>query len=230
MFPRRCPVCLDIVTPWGRMVCNTCRDRIQPVGDRGCMKCGRMLLHPEEEYCSDCRQKDRSFVRGIVGFDYGEAFVREMIFQVKYHNARQLLDYPCHVMAREYHRTVESWDCQCLIPVPVHRSRRRRRGFNQAEEIARRLGQVWKLPVETRLLTRIKKTLPQKELDASSRMRNLMTAFEADAKRTAAFSRVILVDDIYTTGSTVEACTRVLHSAGICEVYAAVLSAGRNWG
>lgn len=192
------------------------------------MKCGRLLTDMKEEYCRDCREKHRSMVRGLTGYDYSEEWVREMIARVKYHNARQLLDEPCRLAAGTYRQVVKGWNCQCLVPVPVHRSRRKKRGFNQAEEIAGRLGAVWRLPVETGLLFRVKKTLPQKELDPLARMTNLMTAFQADQTIADRYQRVLLVDDIYTTGATAEACTRALIAAGIDAVYVFALAAGRD--
>ena len=116
-----------------------------------------------------------------------------------------------------------------LIAVHVHHglmSRRRKRGFNQAEEIADRLSAVWEIPVEKHLLFRKKKTAPQKELGESGRLENLVSAFEADAGCAKQYRSVILVDDILTTGATMEACARALKHAGIEHVYMAALSAG----
>lgn len=228
LFPRRCPVCQDIVTPWGKMVCDTCRKKLRPVGDRGCFQCGRLLLDGEREYCEDCLRMKRKIIRGLVGYDYREEWVHKMIFRVKYNNARQLLDDPCSEAAQSYQRTIESWRCDCLIPVPLHPSKRRKRGFNQAEEIARRVGAVWNLPTDVKVLSRVKKTLPQKRLGVTSRQSNLKDAFVADAKQASRYNRVILVDDIYTTGSTMEECAKALLSVGVTNIYSFSLTAGRD--
>ena len=94
-FPRRCPVCRDIVSPWGEMICDTCRKNFHLVADKGCLKCGRLLLNEEKEYCEDCMRMKRCIVRSLTGYDYRQEWVHKMIFHVKYHNERQLLDYPC---------------------------------------------------------------------------------------------------------------------------------------
>lgn len=92
-FPRRCPVCRDIVSPWGEMICDTCRKKFHLVADKGCLKCGRLLLNEEKEYCEDCMRMKRCIVRSLTGYDYRQEWVHKMIFHVKYHNERQLLDY-----------------------------------------------------------------------------------------------------------------------------------------
>lgn len=227
-FPRRCPVCRDIVSPWGEMICDTCRKNFHLVSDKGCLKCGRLLLNEEKEYCEDCMRMKRCIVRSLTGYDYRQEWVHKMIFHVKYHNERQLLDYPCSEAAHEYRDTVMRWQCDCLIPIPLHPSRQKKRGFNQAEEIARRIGEEWSLPIDTKILIRVKKTRPQKDLDSATRQKNLEDAFAADKKRAQAYKRVILVDDIYTTGSTMESCAKALLAAGVQQVYGFALSSGRD--
>ena len=109
-----------------------------------------------------------------------------------------------------------------IIPVPVHPSRRRKRGFNQAEVLAKIMGERLGIPVRTDLLTRTKKTLPQKELSAGERLKNLSGAFRAEVIP-AEIRRILLVDDIYTTGSTIEACTRALKTSGAQAIYFVVI-------
>lgn len=228
LFPRRCPVCLDIVTPRGAWICDTCEGGLSRVKQPRCFCCGRQLTHTEEEYCQSCAKANRSFAGGIVGWNYDSIPVRRLVSEVKYRNHRLLLDYPCREMALAYAERVKGWGIECLIPVPLHISRQRKRGFNQAREIAARLAGVWKLPVDSRVLYRRKKTAPQKELGEAARIRNLSDAFSVDRERAERYSRVALVDDIYTTGSTMEACTRALMAGGIGTVYSIALSGGRD--
>ena len=111
--------------------------------------------------------------------------------------------------------------------MPVHKSRLKERGYNQAEEIADRLGQALNLPVDASFLVREKKTAAQKTLNDYERLLNLQKVFKAVGSY-AKYENVILVDDILTTGATAEACTWVLKSAGIKKVYFLALAAG--WG
>ena len=108
-----------------------------------------------------------------------------------------------------------------LVPVPVHPARKRKRGFNQAEVLAKRMGERLEMPVCPEFfISDTKITEPLKELNPDERLRNLQQAFQADAEaiRASGVQNVLLVDDIYTTGSTAEACTRALLSAGIEKV------------
>ncbi|MBQ8640328.1 MAG: ComF family protein [Lachnospiraceae bacterium] len=225
LFPRRCPVCLDIVTPRGAWICDTCRGGLSPVVQPSCFRCGRQLIHTEEEYCSRCQKTGRSFDGGIAGWNYSSVPVRRLISEVKYHNHRQLLDYPCREMALAYGKKVKGWGIECLVPIPLHPSKKRRRGFNQAEEIAVRLADVWGIPIERRMLRRVRRTLPQKELGEAARLQNLLDAFDADLQIACRYRCVGLTDDILTTGSTMEACTRVLKAAGVRQVFCISLSA-----
>lgn len=118
-------MCRDIVSPWGEMICDTCRKNFHLVADKGCLKCGRLLLNEEKEYCEDCMRMKRCIVRSLTGYDYRQEWVHKMIFHVKYHNERQLLDYPCSEAAHEYRDTIMRWQCDCLIPIPLHPSRQK---------------------------------------------------------------------------------------------------------
>lgn len=206
------------------------------------------MLGERTEYCADCMRHKRTFESGAALFNYNEA-ARISMAAIKYKNKREYLDFYAAAADYRFHRTVAGWQADALIPVPVHPSRLRKRGFNQAEEFAKRLGQLWDLPVETELLVRSKKTAPQRELNPQERLKNLQQAFAVRpvgkrsgilryAGNLSAGSRgnlqhdipdcVILVDDIYTTGSTMEACTRALKEAGVKEVHFIVICIGEG--
>jgi ComF family protein len=146
-----------------------------------------------------------------------------MLSQVKYHLNRQLLDYPCLDFANRTVGIVRQWQAEALIPVPVHRSRLRERGYNQAAEIAKRLSEVWEIPVDDRYLLRTEKTAAQKTLGDSARFMNLLNAF-AVPEEAGRYRTVILVDDIYTTGTTVDTLAGVLLAGGARKVWSASVS------
>ncbi len=151
--------------------------------------------------------------------NYNEISARSMA-QIKYQNRREYLDYYSEEMVRRLGHRISRMKAQFLVPVPVHPARKRQRGYNQAEELAVRLGKLTGIPVCTQALVRIKKTAPQKELTAGERLKNLEKAFAVRKEfLPPGTDGVILVDDIYTTGSTAEACSRVLKSAGAGRVY-----------
>ena len=128
-------------------------------------------------------------------------------------------------MAVWFGEQVARWLPEVVIPIPLHPARRRKRGYNQAELLAKELGRLWKLPVDTKYLKRMQKTLPQKQLNDRERRENMKTAFkitENDVK----YKSVLLIDDIYTTGSTMDAAARILKENGVRKVYFLCISIG----
>lgn len=224
LFPRRCPVCGGIVQPPGALICPACVSQLSPVKAPACRKCGKEVFGEHVEYCADCARRRRTFVSGTALLNYNEA-ARHSMAAIKYKNKREYLDFYSEALAFRFADTVRGWQPDALIPVPVHPSRRRKRGYNQAEELARRLGAQWNIPVERRLLIRVRKTQPQRNLNPEERLRNLQAAF-AVQKGISVPKRVLLVDDIYTTGSTMEACSRVLKAAGAEEIHFVVICIG----
>ena len=227
LYPKHCPVCLEALPPGDRLICDACIPKIRRVEGPVCFKCGKPLSDETKEFCRDCAKRMPPFIGGIAYAEYSSKYVRRMLSQVKYHLNRQLLDYPCLDFANRTAGTVRQWQAEALIPVPVHRSRLRERGYNQAAEIAKRLSEVWEIPVDDRYLLRTEKTAAQKTLGDSARFMNLLNAF-AVPEEAGRYRTVILVDDIYTTGSTLYACTKALQNAGVPAVYTAVLAIGRD--
>lgn len=217
LYPRRCPVCGQIVMPKGGLICEACFKKLSFVRQPVCKKCGKEVLNDTAEYCLDCSRHKRSFDYGIALLNYEEHAKRSMV-QIKYKNKRQYLDFYIEAICLRYQKQICHMNADALIPVPIHPSRRRTRGFNQAELLAEGIGRKLEIPVYSGMLIRNKKTAPQKQLNPSERLHNLEQAFGA-GEIVDGVESVILVDDIYTTGSTIEACTRVLKRMGVKRVY-----------
>ncbi len=180
-------------------------------------RCGRTVREEGEAYCPDCRDREKSFVTGFPLCDYDDLMQRA-VTRIKYGNRREYIRPFAALMAERYGRELRELGADCIVPVPVHPSRLKTRGFNQAELLARELAPHLGIPVRPDFLSRTRKTEAQKELTPDERVRNLSSAFTADLMGETA-DTVILADDIYTTGSTVEACSRVLRAAGVSRVY-----------
>lgn len=226
LFPRRCPVCDSIVVPKGRLICPDCIKNLSFVKDPVCKKCGKEVLSSDIEYCFDCMKHKRSYEFGRALVNY-EEYARNSIAKIKYKNKREYLDFYGDALSLRYEKIIRRMGADGLVPVPVHPSRKRERGFNQAELLARRIEVNLNIPVFPELLVRNKKTMPQKELNPTERLKNLEEAF-LPGKLVPGLKNVILIDDIYTTGSTVEACTRVLKKSGIDKVYFLTICIGRG--
>lgn len=221
LYPRRCPVCGEITKPAGSLICPSCFRKLSFVKPPICKRCGKEVQDETVEYCRDCARHPHTFEYGIALLNYDETAKRS-VAQVKYNNKREYLDFFGTALAVRFEKQIRAMNVDFLAPVPVHRSRMRKRGFNQAEVLADVMGRRLKIPVEPAALVRFRKTQPQKELSASERLKNLSGAVRADRKL-AAGKRILLVDDIYTTGSTIEACSRALAEAGAEKVFFAVI-------
>lgn len=226
LFPRRCPVCDGIVMPKGRLICPECVKVLSFVKDPVCKKCGKEVFSSDIEYCFDCMKHKRTFEYGRALINYDENAKNSMA-KIKYKNKREYLDFYGDAISLRYEKMIRRMGAGGLVPVPVHPSRKKERGFNQAELLACRIGAGLKIPVLPDMLVRSKKTMPQKALNPAERLKNLEEAF-LPGKIVEGLENVILIDDIYTTGSTVEARTRVLKKSGIRKVYFLTICIGRG--
>lgn len=229
LYPRRCPVCQDIVvskTP-GALICLPCRDRLPYVQEPRCLKCGKEIAKEEEEYCRDCRMHPKHYIRGFPLFTYTDP-VRNGIQAFKYHNRREYARFYGETLLKEFGPEFQALKLDGILPVPLHRRRFRQRGYNQAELLAVELGHGLDVPVYSELLVRIVDTIPQKELNDRERVENLKKAFHFQ-KNKVKLNRLLLVDDIYTTGATIEACTQVLLQAGVEQVFYTSVCIGRGF-
>ena len=201
LFPRRCPVCGEIVEPPGGLICPACFHKLSFVKQPVCKKCGKEIQDAAEEFCGDCTKRRHAFESGLALMNYDETARRSMAW-IKYKNKREYLDFYAEAAAeklRQYENR-EEWQFDGLVPVPVHPARKRKRGFNQAEVLAKRMGERLEMPVCPEFLYRIRNTEPLKELNPDERLRNLQQAFQADAEAIRA-SGVQNVCLLYTSPS-----------------------------
>ena len=179
-----------------------------------------------EEYCEDCRGQKSYITCGLNLWLHGED-VSGALYRFKYHNRRNYGKIFAAELAARYADQIRRWKIDEILPVPLHRSRRRKRGFNQAEIIARELAGLTGIPVRTDVLFRVKKTSPQKSLGRRERQANLHGAFAVSAAW-AARKNVLLIDDIYTTGATLNRAAKMLRLAGAQNVYFLTVSIGQG--
>ncbi len=224
LYPRRCAIC-DRVLPFGKEdICEGCKKGIRYLAGHLCCKCGKEVKE-EEEYCHDCSRKTHWFIRGAALFPYD--YIRPSIYRFKYGGRQEYGQFYARQMAVRLTGQVREWKPQALVPVPLHRKKERQRGYNQAEVLARQLGAIWNLPVLTNLVVRVKNTRPMKEIEGAERQNNLKKAFklgENDVK----LNTIIVIDDIYTTGSTVDAVAKVCREGGIKNIYVLSVSIGHG--
>ena len=224
LYPRRCPVCHDIAVPGGSRICNVCREKLKPITGPRCFRCSKPLKREEQEYCKDCR-KTRLFDQGIGIFPYGSV-LQESLFKLKYGKRQEYGSFYGQIAAVYSREIIRNWGVEIIIPIPLHRKRMEKRGYNQEELIAEALGKTLCIPVDSRLMKRKVNTRPQKELDYRERKQNMKNAFFLKGENR--YRRILLVDDIYTTGSTIEAAAELLKRNGAENVFFLTIAMGAD--
>lgn len=232
IYPRRCPVCGDIVAPRGELICSSCSTKLMQVEEPRCKRCSKSIDSEEKEFCHDCETKNYHYVQGFALWIY-DSHMKKSISDFKFHGKREYSDFYVDEIVKKFHKNIQKIDPDVLVPIPIHKTKQQYRGYNQADILAQGIGKAMDIPVITHLLQRDKKTLPQKQLNDKERLKNLEKAFVFNDKENMKWGRaihkVILIDDIYTTGSTIEACTNILLQNGIEEVYFISLCIGKGF-
>ncbi len=227
VLPPACPMCGRPAPFSGESradICPDCMRTVSYVGEPVCLKCGKPVENEETEYCSDCSKKKHIYEQACAVYEYSQS-VKNSIYRFKYHNKREYARVYAKQIKDKCGGMISAWSPDVLMPVPIHSSRLKERGFNQAELIARELEHFTGIPMDSESLVRVVKTVPMKELDNAQRVKNLQNAFQAD-KKVVKYRKVLIVDDIYTTGATFDACATVLKQAGVQEVYGVSLCVG----
>lgn len=210
--PPRCYLCL------GRcgkgMLCQVCRESL-PGPRAACKRCGRRLARPASA-CGVCLSRPPPYELLCCPMDY--RFPVDQLIQALKFNADLVAGSLLARLLLEQLTGREDPLPLAILPIPLHPKRQRSRGFNQSSEIARHLGKALSLPVLEDCLERWRHDPPQSTLGALQRRRNVKGAYRLRRRKGPLPQRIALVDDVVTTGATVDAATRVLKSAGVCQV------------
>lgn len=231
LFPGKCILCGIVLQKGSYGVCAGCRSKLPVIREPRCLHCGKPIESIRQEYCPDCTGRTSSLDGGIALWEYTDS-MRQVMADFKYGGCESDAEFFANEFAAYHSVKLQSWNIQAIVPVPLHWRKRWFRGYNQAESFAGILGQKLSVPVYTEVLKRIRYTEPQKGLDSRQRRKNLQGAFDAakDAEnRIKNCTTILLVDDIYTTGATLEACADVLRRLGVQRVYFTCLCTGRAY-
>lgn len=216
VYPRRCPICDGLLSPREPYLCRNCVDRIHPILGARCKKCGKPVEN-EVEFCRGCSRTRHSFDRGFAPYGYhGE--LEASLMRFKYHERQEYAGFYAHAAFLYMGPQIRKRTPEVLVPVPLHPARQRQRGYNQAELFAKKMAEELNIPMDAHLVCRVKKTKRQKELSPAERRKNLEKAFALAKPGQMKYRRVLLVDDIYTTGSTVDAIASLLKQNGAQQV------------
>jgi ComF family protein len=228
LLAARCRLCEQLLTTASRVpVCAGCLGRVRPLELlASCDRCHQPLsgavASPDGVLlCGPCRQEETIFDR-LRAFGAYEGELQKLIVLLKYHRVRPLARPLGQWLAILLHQHPELAEVDAILPVPLHPRRQRARGYNQAELLAAELSRWAPLQVEASWLRRVKDTPSQTGLTPVQRAENVRGAFACETKLDSA--RILLLDDVCTTGATLNACARVLKRAGAARLNAVTVA------
>jgi ComF family protein len=214
-LPPKCPFCGN---PTGSFSpdrpCVSCLPRIKFFSSPRCPRCGLGFASPSDQdhLCSECLSAERLFGKARSLCPY-EGVIVEIISRFKYGGVARLAK-PLGILLAEYQDPEFPFsEIDLLIPVPLHTRRLRERGFNQSLLLARQVSQRRSIPLNFTSLRRSRQTQPQTQLSGPERQKNVRGAFEVRTAEAVAGKRILLIDDVFTTGATVQECAKALLDA-----------------
>ncbi len=229
VFPAVCPACARRSDDRRhRPFCAACWDALPLLPDPGCPVCGEAWVGlPAGLRCDGCRREPPpfAFARAVAGYRDGmRAAIHALKFQRRTAVATPLAGLLAERGGALVAAAVAGPPLDAVVPVPLHPARLAERGFNQAELLAAHCARAWGRPLVTGALARVRPTRPQTELDAAARRANVSGAFAVRRPAAIAGRRLLLVDDVLTTGATVRAAAHALRAGGAATVGVLVLA------
>lgn len=207
-------------------LCDSCVEKFRWAVGKTCEKCGKPMGEKDRNaICCDCQQREHYFEKGFTCAGYG-LYERIFVSQFKKHGK----SYMKEAFGRILHDriVIENIVFDVIIPIPIHKEKLKERGYNQALLMAKALSKFTGVKTDGKTVIRTVKTLPNKKLGAWERFENMKGAFQiAEGREKQIINKnILLVDDIYTTGATVDICSKLLLEKGAAKVYVLTFAAG----
>lgn len=229
VFPQNCICCEGKITQGEHFLCTPCRGDIGFIRQPHCFHCwvpaDLSYAYPHEEFvCGDCRKNPFQFDQAR-SLGFYDTVLRTTIHHFKYRKQMGVLA-EMDLLLEKYFQENPGF-CQgfTVSPIPLHFNKMKERGFDQAFLIARQVARILKLPLEGGLLRRVKATSPQATMTRTERAQNIKGAFEINRPECVLGKNILLVDDVFTTGATVNEAAKILKKKGAGKVY--VFTLGR---
>lgn len=229
LFPQFCLNCKKE----GSLICFNCLQSIEPAEYLYCPFCSKpfRVMKTKRQRKGVCYRHRHSYLSGLFSAgSYQDPLIQRMIHCLKYPPFLKDLARPlayliiAHILLTEKQNFIKKAKNPLFVPLPLHKKRERERGFNQAELIARHLSDFFEIPLESTNLIKIKKTKPQTGLNKIQRQENVKGAFYLKNPLAITNKTIFLVDDVFTTGSTLSEAARILKKAGAHQVWGIVVA------
>ena len=215
LYPATCVLCKTPLLLDELHLCILCKQKIQPLSVPTCLKCARPIPpYDSHTICSSCRFERPYYDRGFALVEYDEP-TRSILHQIKFEKKPWLFEIYLDLLQNLY-SSFPFNNYEMIVPVPLDSRREQKRSFNQAIIIAQMLKHLNPsnpLPIK-RFIKKTKKTTPQSQLRRSQRLTNLSGAFKLKGSDRVAGKNILLIDDVFTTGSTINECARILKENG----------------
>lgn len=227
IYPPRCAGCDKILKKIEIKsgFCKQCRAIIETPYKDECLLCGKKLLQKDLEYCFDCRAKGHNFTQAKSVYVY-DGIMKNSMYRFKYSGKKEYANTYARDAYKLYERWLNSIKPNYIIPVPMYKGKERKRGYNQALAFADELSKVTGIPCEGDAFVRVKNTKPLKMLSPTERRLNLKNAFKK-VKDLPKNADILIVDDIFTTGTTVDELSRLLIDEGVNRIYCLFICTGK---
>lgn len=214
VYPPSCGGCHDFGIRW----CESCQAKVQEVGTKICPICGD--FHNGQGVCQRCSTAPPAF-DAVRSWGVFSGPLRNAIHALKYKNDLGLGEVLASYLIKYFNQL--NWSIDLVQPVPLSKQRKNERGYNQAEYLARPFSYALNLPFTTRAVKRIRNTRSQVGLSAEQRVENVQNAFVTD-NRIVTNKKILLIDDVTTTGATIKSCAEALRKGGAEKVYGLTLA------
>lgn len=213
----------------GDFLCQDCFALIDLSTVQGCPFCSLSKMAFGGKTCLSCKKKGKKISALFWAAPYDNFIIKKLISQFKYHPfLKHLSKTLSSIIIAHFQLLEKSPDFSHfkIIAIPLHKKKLKERGFNQAQEIAQHLSDFLKIPLLTNVLIKVKETFDQTELTKEQRKENVKDAFFCQKPELVKGEKILLVDDVFTTGATLEEAARVLKKAGAKEIWGVTVARG----
>ncbi len=220
IFPRKCAGCRSLLEKKEQDLCARCVREWPSIGPEHCPQCSFPFRSGEAAHlCGDCLKVEKRCQR-VMALGVYEGVLRSMIQRLKFRQEENL----AYFLGRRLLQSLPESGWDLMLPVPMTKQRLQERGYNQSWEVVKVMAKAGGMETDPYLLQKIRETPPQTSLSGDARRNNVRGVFFVEDPPAVKDKRVLIVDDVYTTGATVEALAAILMGAGAVEVQAAVLA------
>lgn len=213
VYPKhyKCIVCGEEIAT-GLDICEHCLATLPYMKGNLCLRCGQML-HDESEFCDNCKASHDPWYfdicRSVFQYEYP---ITRLIRSLKFDNAKYMFPSLSKLLTYLYEQN--ELTCDVIVPVPLHAKRLKQRKYNQAELLAKDLSDTYSIPIDTLNLIKTRDTKSQTKYQMKDRKSNVKDAFNILARNVYKDKIVLIIDDVYTSGATINECARILKEKG----------------